>query len=291
VRHLRQELPPLIPGGDRPPDPTARATRRQVAIDGSGLGVAVFAFGVIYGLAARQAGLSLVEAMAMSVFVLAGASQFAAAGFIAAGMGWPAIIVLTALLNARHLLYGASLAPWLRLRPRRERAAAAYVLTDETFALSVTAFQRLGRVDMPIYWLSAALIVVPWIIATAAGYLGGQAVPDPNRLGLDVVFPAAFAGLTVGLITGRRELAAAAAGAVIAIVVSLATETSVGIVAGGLAGSAIGLAIPAAPPRPMALTAGAAGARGPADPSADPPAASAPRAAERPTPPPGSGAP
>ena len=75
-------------------------------------------------------------------FVLAGAAQFAAVGLIADGSGWPSIVLLTALLNARHLLYSAAIAPWLGGRPRLERAAMAHVLTDETFALSLAHFQR-----------------------------------------------------------------------------------------------------------------------------------------------------
>ena len=72
----------------------------------------------------------------MSAIAFAGAAQFAALGLLAQGVPWVGIIVLTALLNARHLLYSASLAPWFAGRSRRERAAAAYILTDEAFALA-----------------------------------------------------------------------------------------------------------------------------------------------------------
>jgi predicted branched-subunit amino acid permease len=86
--------------------------------------VSAIGFGFVYGLAAREAGFSIVEAMAMSVIVFAGAAQFAAVGYVASGLAWPGIILLTALLNARHLLYSAALAPWLRrTRPSRSRSA------------------------------------------------------------------------------------------------------------------------------------------------------------------------
>jgi len=88
-----------------------------------------------------------IEAMAMSVLVFAGAAQFAAVGYVASGLAWPGVILLTALLNARHLLYSAALAPWLRDRPAPRRALMAHLLTDEAFALSITHFQRLGRAD------------------------------------------------------------------------------------------------------------------------------------------------
>ncbi len=202
-------------------------------------------FGFVYGLAARAAGFSPVEAMAMSLLVFAGAAQFAAIGYVAGGLAWPGVILLTALLNARHLLYSASLAPWLRERPLRRRALMAHLLTDEAFALSIAHFRRVGRADERGYWIAAiASTFVPWNLATFAGVaLGGQ-IADPSRYGLDVVFPAAMAGLTVGLVTGRRELIAAAVGGGIGVVASLALSPAVGIVAGGLLGPLAGLAIP-----------------------------------------------
>jgi len=213
-------------------------------VDAVGVTLSAGAFAVVYGLAARTAGFSLVDAMAMSTLVLAGASQFAAVGLIAAGAAWPAIVLLTFLLNARHLLYSAALAPWFRGRPLIERAAAAHVLTDETFALALIHFRRLGRFEGPGYWLAASFVVVPWITATALGYMGGQVIPDPARLGLDIVFPAAMGGLAVGLVTGRREAVAALAGLLIGVAVALAAQPSVGVVAGGLLGPLVGLLPP-----------------------------------------------
>jgi 4-azaleucine resistance transporter AzlC len=211
----------------------------------TGIVASAAGFGVVFGLTARGAGFSVVEAAAFSTIVFAGASQFAAAGMIATGFGWPAIVLLTGLVNARHALYAAALAPWLRTRPRRERAAMAHVLTDEAFALSLVHFRRLGFTDRRGYWLAAiGGVFIPWNAATLVGYLGGQVVPDPRVLGLDVVFPAAMAGLAVGLTTGRREAVALAAGVVIAVGVSLAVDPRVGVVAGGLLGPAVGLAVP-----------------------------------------------
>jgi 4-azaleucine resistance transporter AzlC len=218
-----------------------------VATEAAGTAVAAAAFGVVYGLAARGAGFSVVEALAMSLIVLAGASQFAAVGFIIQGLPWAAIVLLTFLLNARHLLYAAALAPWLHRRSRVERAAMAHVLTDESFAVSLAHFKRIGWGDGRGYWLGAAFIVIPWPIATLVGYFGGEAIPSPQTLGLDVIFAATMACLAVAVVTGRRELAAAIAGAVIAVVVALASSSAVGIVAGGIGGPLFGLLVPHRP--------------------------------------------
>ena len=223
-----------------------RAARRQLVLDSLGIAVSAIGFALVFGLSARNAGYTLVETSAMSVVAFAGASQFAAVGYVAQGLPWLPIVVLTFFLNARHLLYSASLAPRLRHVPWFQRAAMAHVLTDEAFALAATHFHRIGRVDIPGYWIGAVLgVFIPWNVATIAGYLMGSAIPDPAVLGLDIVFPAAMAGLAVGLMTGRREVAAACAGAAIGIGASLVVGLSVGIVLGGLIGPLVGMAITA----------------------------------------------
>ena len=220
------------------------ASRRRLWTETAGIAVSSGGFGLVYGLAARSAGFSPVEAMAMSLVVFAGASQFAAVGLVAGGLAWPGIMLLTALLNARHLLYSAALAPWLRDIPRLRRAAMAHVLTDESFALSIAHFGRLGFADERGYWYAAVVSTfIPWNVMTFAGVMLGGQIADPSRLGLDVVFPAAMAGLAVGLLAGRREVAAAVTGIVVAVGVSLAAGTAVGVVAGGLVGPLVGLAI------------------------------------------------
>lgn len=259
-RHLREDLPPLtprppgpgtrpLPDGPRRPDAALRDARRRLFLDLAGIAVSAVGFGFVFGLSAREAGYSALEAAAMSTFVFAGAAQFAAVGYVAAGLPWPGVLLLTFVLNARHLLYSASLAPRLRGVPRAHRAAMAHVLTDEAFALAAAHFARLGRADVPGYWIGAVVgVFIPWNLATMAGVLAGGAIPDPTAFGLDVVFPAAMAGLAVGLATGRREVAAAGAGAAIGVAASVAIGPAVGILAGGLLGPLVGMVVPGSPP-------------------------------------------
>lgn len=223
----------------------AQASRRQLAVGALGIGVSAAGFGFVYGLATRDAGFSPIEAMAMSTLVFAGAAQFAAVGYVAGGLAWPGVILLTALLNARHLLYSAALAPWLRGVPRLRRALMAHLLTDEAFALSIAHFGRIGRVDERGYWIAAVLSTfIPWNLATFAGVTIGAQIPDPTRFGLDVVFPAAMIGLAVGLVTGRRELVAALGGAILGVIASLQAGPGVGVIVGGLGGPLLGMVVP-----------------------------------------------
>lgn len=231
-------------------DPALTAHRRQLVVDGIGIIVTAAGFGFVYGVAAGAAGFTLIDASAMSVIVFGGAAQFAAVGYVSGGFSWLGIVLLTAFLNARHVLYSAALAPWLADRRLVERAVMAHLLTDEAFALSITHFRRVGRADTWGYWFAAiGATFIPWNLATIAGVLVGGAIPDPSRFGLGVVFPAAMAGLAVGLATGRREIVAAVVGAVLGVAISLAWDPAIGIIAGGLGGPLVALALPGAPMR------------------------------------------
>jgi 4-azaleucine resistance transporter AzlC len=220
------------------------ASRRQLLTDSLGIMVSAGGFGLVYGLSARNAGFSPIEAGAMSLFLFAGAAQFVAIGYVAGGFSWVAILALTAFLNARHLLYAAALAPYLTHSPGWMRAAIAQVLTDESFALAIAHFRRTGVGDVRGYWTGAIVSTfIPWNLATLVGVTIGGSIPEPAGLGLDVIFPAAMGGLAVGLVTGRRELVAAIAGAAIGVGVAVAWDPAAGIIAGGVLGPALGIAI------------------------------------------------
>lgn len=249
---MREDLPALSPAGRTEPDDPARpdlaAARRRLVVDGLGIIASTAGFGFVYGVTAGANHFSLAEAVAMSVIVFAGAAQFAAIGYVAGGFPWIGVVLLTAFLNARHLLYSAALAPWLADRPRPQRAVMAHVLTDEAFALSLAHFRRLGRADPWGYWFAAiGTTFIPWNLATIAGLLVGSSLPEPERFGLDIVFPAAMAGLALALVSGRREAVAAIVGALAAVAISLASDPAAGVVAGGILGPLAALAMPGRP--------------------------------------------
>ena len=257
---MREDVPALTdaPVDDAAEDAPAGGTaspeesRRRLIIEALGIAVSAIGFGFVYGLSAREAGFSPLEAMAMSTIVFAGAAQFAAIGYVVAGLAWPAIALLTLLLNARHLLYSAALGPWMADVSRPRRALMAHVLTDEAFALAIGHFRRIGRTDEGGYWIGAiASTFIPWNLATLAGVYAGGSISDPSLLGIDIIFPAAMIGLAAGLISGRRELMAAFAGAAIAVSwalfasPALGVEPSTGVIVGGVVGPLVGLLIPA----------------------------------------------
>jgi 4-azaleucine resistance transporter AzlC len=242
---VREDIPALSDAPPAAPAVDLATSRRRLFVDATGITISALGFGFVYGLSAREVGFSPIEVLAMSLLVFGGASQFASVGYVASGLPWAGIVVLTALLNARHLLYSAALGPWFRGVPFGRRAVASHLLTDEAFALSVGHFRRIGRFDEWGYWVGAVVSTfIPWTIATLLGALIGGQIPDPSRFGIDIIFPAAMIGLSVGLITGRRELVAACVGAFVGVVAALLTSPSVGIIIGGLAGPLVGLLVP-----------------------------------------------
>jgi 4-azaleucine resistance transporter AzlC len=240
-------------GTRRPADSSAHPTVRLVdqsdedqadrdpLADSLGIALSAGGFGIVYGLAARAAGFSPLDATAMSLIVFAGGAQFAAVAYVHGGMPWPALVLLTGFVNARHILYGTVLAPYLAGRSRALRLVMAHVLDDETVALSIAHFRRIGHVDVSGYWVAAIVgTFLPWTLATAVGVTIAGTIPDPSRLGLDVIFPAAMAGLAVGLVSGRPEIAAVVVGVVVAVAVSLMWRPAAGILASGLSGLSLG---------------------------------------------------
>src|ERR1035437_7650267 len=218
-------------------------SRKQLMRDALAIAAYALPVGLVYGLLTLQAHFSLIEVVFSCVVVLAGGAQFAAAGLVKDKAPWAAIAGVTLLVNARHLLYSAAIAPYTAERSWRERAVMAHFLTDETFALSLAHFRRIGRFDARGYWLGALGILVPWTLGSGIRYLAGGVV-DARRLGLDVAFPAAMAGLSLGMVSGRRDVVAALGAAAVAVPVGLAAGASVGLVAGAVIGPFFGLAVP-----------------------------------------------
>lgn len=217
-------------------------SRHRLLVDAFAIAAYALPVGMVYGLLTLQAHYTLADVVVTCMVALAGGAQFAAAGLVKDHAPWLAIAGVTLLVNARHLLYSASIAPYTSERSRGERAFMAHFLTDETFALSLAHFRRIGRFDRRGYWIAASAIFFPWTIGGALGYVAAGAV-DTTRLGLDVAFPAAMAGLSLGMVSGRRDAAAALGAVAVAVPVALVAGASVGLVAGAVIGPCFGLAI------------------------------------------------
>lgn len=192
-------------------------------------------FAVAYAVAARSAGLTVLETQTMSVLVFAGASQFGAAGMFAVQAQPLAIVFTTFLVNLRHALYGLNLGRGSRLGPL-QKLLAAHLLTDEAFGVTVAS----GRGAGP-YLIGAGLSVfVIWNAGTLLGSLLSAQIPDPAALGVDFVFPLAFLALLLPLLQSRPAWFVAAFSALLALSLSQLVSAGLMIMITGVAGSLLG---------------------------------------------------
>jgi 4-azaleucine resistance transporter AzlC len=205
---------------------------RQILAAAAPIGVAVFVFGVSFGVLAVAAHLPGWSAVLMSLMVFAGSAQFAALGVIAAGGGVVAAVFAGALLNLRYVATGIASARSLPGN-RLLRALLAQLVVDESYVLAVGAGVG-GRPDRRTLLLVGAFLYSAWIVGTILGVGLGPVLGDPKRLGLDAAFPALFTALLWPMLSGRRAVRCAVGGAIVALI--LAPFTPPGI---PLAGAAV----------------------------------------------------
>lgn len=161
--------------------------------------VGAIPFGIIFGAVAIANGLSPVGTQSMSLFVFAGSAQFVAAGLVASGTSVLIIIGTTFVVNLRHALYAATLAPHMKDLPQRWLIPLGFWLTDESF---VAVSQRFQQPDKSLFkhWFflgSAIIMYTNWQICTFIGIKAGQAINDPLNWGLDFAIVVTFIGILV----------------------------------------------------------------------------------------------
>ena len=197
-------------------------------------------FGLIYGALAREAGIPPAAALAMSSIVFAGSAQFIGTELFASGSPGAVILLTTFVLNLRHLLYSASVAPRLRhLRPAW-KWLLGYLLTDEAYAVTITRFQVRKPTDADRHWffLGAGLTLwAGWQLSTAAGVLLAAGIP--TGWDLEFALPLIFIAIIVPMLTDRGTRLAALTAAVVAVAAAGAPLRA-GLMAGALAGITAG---------------------------------------------------
>jgi 4-azaleucine resistance transporter AzlC len=190
-----------------------------------------FLLSVSFGVLARQAGLSAPAAIVMSAIVFAGSAQFAAISIVAAGGGLGAAVGAAALMNSRFLPMGIALAPSLPGGPVK-RAAQGQAVIDASWAM---ALGEDGRFDRWFLFGATAIQYLTWQTGTILGALGGDLLGDPQKLGLDAIYPTFFLALLLAELRNRRAVTAAALGAVIALSLVEVAPAGVPVLAASLA--------------------------------------------------------
>jgi len=201
--------------------------------------IGVFPFGMIYGALALNAGLSNTAAQLMSSIVFAGSAQFVTAQLVHEGAPGLVILLTIAVVNLRHMLYSASLAPFLKDLSMHWKILLSYLLTDEAYAPSIIKCERDGVTPFGHWFVLGAGFALwfNWQVSTALGIFLGTAIP--REWPLDFALPLTFIAMVVPVLKNQAMVAAAASAGIVALL-AYGLPYKLGLILAALSGILIG---------------------------------------------------
>ncbi len=214
-----------------PPEVTPRESFRAGLRAGIPFALAGGLLALTFGVLAREVGFSAIGTIVMSAIVFAGSAQFAIVSILAGGGGAGAAVAAAALMNSRFLPMGIALAPslpgnWL------QRALQGQTVVDASWAM---ANRGGGRFDRHFLFGATSVQYVTWFTGTLIGALAGSALTDPEKLGLDAIYPAFFLALLIAEMRDARSRGVALAGAAIALALVPVAPAGIPVLAASIA--------------------------------------------------------
>ena len=204
--------------------------------------ISVAAYGVVWGVLARGAGLSLLEVILMSGLVFAGSAQFVALDLwtaTPASLPIGALILAALIVNLRYLLLTATLRPLFGPSEQLKGALIMGIVSDETWAMTVGEMAK-GHGTVGFLLGGGVLAYCCWMATTVIGHTLGSAIDDPSKYGLDFAFTATFLALLLGMWKGKGDLVPWIVAALAAIISAKLIPGSWYILIGGIVGSLAG---------------------------------------------------
>ncbi len=203
------------------PTPVSAAYWRGVR-QGLPFVLVIVPFGLLFGVAGSEAGMSLFEVLGFSVLVIAGASQFTAVQLMNEHASTLMVILASLAVNLRMAMYSAALAPHLGAAPRWQRALVAYFMVDQVYALSAADYDRAPRQSLTqklAYYAGACTPVCPqWYFSTLAGAWLGKAIPA--EFALDFAVPVTFLAMIAPMLRSVPHVVAAGVSVAMALALS-----------------------------------------------------------------------
>ncbi len=215
--------------------PLAEGLRRALPIVLGYLPVG-FAFGVL----AVKNNIPPSLVVAMSVLMFSGSGQFVFAGMWGAGASTLSIIAAVFIVNLRYLLQSAAESPWLAGLPRGQRFLLGLGLTDETFAVHITALQSGWQRNLTTLFVCNHTAQLGWVSGSAIGAFCGELVTDVKPLGLDYALTAMFLALLVPQCVSRLHVLVALFTATLSISLKAAGMTQWNIAVATVLGASLG---------------------------------------------------
>ena len=200
--------------------------------------IGVAPFGMIYGVLALNAGLTPVSAQMMSSIVFAGSAQFITAQLVGDAVPGLVIVLTIAVVNLRHMLYSASVAPYVRALPMRWKVLLSYLLTDEAYAVTILNYEQDDGPSGHWFFLGAGLTLwISWQISTAVGILLGATLPESWPL--DFALPITFIAIIMPALKDRPAIAASLSAGIVALL-AYGLPYKLGLMLAGLIGIVVG---------------------------------------------------
>ncbi|MBE2276114.1 MAG: AzlC family ABC transporter permease [Rhodobacteraceae bacterium] len=197
-------------------------------------------FGLAFGVAASTKGMAATQSMVLSLLAFSGSVQFSTLDLWHATIAYGTLALVVTAVNARHVVMGAALSPWINRLPLRQRLPTLALLNDANFAACQTAF-RSGERDMGLLLGSGLVLWAGWVLGAVAGAFAGTSIGDPVALGFDVVMLCFLAAMVAGQANRPLSLVPVLVGAAVAILtlplLPQGWNVIVGAFAGGIAGS------------------------------------------------------
>ncbi len=204
------------------------------------LSLYVFPFGIAYGAAAIERALTPAEALTMSALVFAGASQLAALEAWREPLPYAAIALTVLAINARHILLGAAIAPWMLRLKFWPRALVLGLLSDANWAHAMKSYED-GERDAGVLLGGGAMLWLIWIVTTAVGVYAGRALGDLTRFGFDLMLVTFFAATLASQWRGRIDILPWLTAGLVALAGAEVLPLGWHVIAGGLAGGFVAL--------------------------------------------------
>lgn len=194
------------------------------------LSVAVLPWGILCGSLGVQAGLSPLQAQAMSLLVFAGAAQLSGVTMMGAGIPGSTLFGTTFVISARHLLYSVNFRQHIRPLPLRWRLALGFLLTDEMYVVSAAHTEKTGSFCRYYALVSGFFFYVCWNLATLLGVIGGAQLDNIETLGLEFAIAATFIALVIPTIKDKPILISVIITAIASVLLTMANFSNALIV-------------------------------------------------------------
>ncbi len=219
--------------------PFTRDGFRRGLRDGAPLGLSIFAYGLGFGLVAAQAGFGIGKAVATSAAIYSGSAQLAAVNLLQTGEAtlW-ALCATILVINARYVLFGAALQPWLWQAGPVKAYGSLLLLGDANWLQTMRAVQA-GEEDRAYLAGTGTPMLTGWLAGTALGAGAVSILPAPEALGFDMMLAAFATAMAAAMVKRRADLVPVVVGAGAALVVAKLLGPALAIIGAGLAGGLV----------------------------------------------------